>query len=189
MKTEAQKFDEKATQYFAESYAFLRDILAFVQENGQHAPLPDLVDMGFFLREFSDKMDELRKETNARLELIGKLIAMRRSMEVMVDDSLSLSIRGEFATGIPEVKRRPITPKPGTPQFRKLMEFLGIDPDAEGASALTFHYTRLGDLITRRIESGHDIPPEIVTSTPVYTTEYRRKHVKAKRNDDGHHEG
>lgn len=183
MKSDAKKLYDRVQEIFNEIYPELRDLLDRVQRESATTPLPDMVDAGFLVREISVVFDELRKETNAREEMIAKVIAVRRTQECVADPTLSLRVKGEYAYGDPSATVRPKMPKKGTPEFAKLLEFLGVDPSSHAAEVMSPHYVRLSDLMTRLAESGRDIPREIVTSVPYYTTNFTRKNVKEKRTE------
>jgi hypothetical protein len=134
---------------------------------------PQLVDLGFLCREIAAISDELRKEANAKQMLIGKVIAMEVTRASLAGEISSPTVRGELATGTPDVREIASCPKPGTPQFREVAEFLGL-PEAEVDGRLfSLRFTGLSDWLTQMAAEGKEVPKAINRYTE-FKTIFRR---------------
>lgn len=136
----------------------LQDVIRKVKKNKteQTYTRETLVDLGFLCREIGKLSDELRKESNAKQMLIGKTIAMEVTQASLAGEISSPTVRGELATGTPDVRQISSVPKPGTPQFKEVADFLGLtDPDGK---VIRFSFTGLSDWLTERAGEGKQVP-------------------------------
>ena len=149
----------------------------------------DQVDLGWCFREIEKMCDELRKEFKSRKELIGKVLALRIAEEAMNDmgslsGEKSMTVHGEFASGIPDVSQSASLPRPDTADYVALCKYLGIiDEDLVGSGVVRFSYTSLSDLVTRLAAEGKPLPDGIAKTYSVYSTIFRTKKRERKIED------
>lgn len=124
----------------------------------------DLVDFGFFLRELSNLYDEARKECLARMEVISAIVAWH----LIQEERTKLS--GSCARAYPDAKVIWKDPKPGSPEEKDLINFLGL----ESIPPMTkFRYKETADFLRNAIEEGREIPDSLDASANP-TVRYRR---------------
>lgn len=131
----------------------------------------DLVDMGYFCRKIRERADELRKDADARLELIGKVICIR-----LIDPNagdLVARARGKYAVGTPDLKMVATVPKKGSPEYLALLKHFGVDESAIKAGLFNANWKRLKDMTTELTEQGVPLPPGIGEPYPEYRTIFR----------------
>lgn len=136
--------------------------------------LPTLVDLGFLCREVSQIADELRKEANAKRDLIGKVIASAVTRESLEGTRSDPTVRGKLATGTPDVREIASVPKPGTPAFRELAEFLGLPEEQVNGKLISFRFNGLSDWLTEMASKGKSVPKGINRYTE-FKTVFRRR--------------
>lgn len=130
----------------------------------------DMVDVGFFAREIMNLSDDLRKEAKARTELAGKILCLST-----LEDGLTESIKGQYATGIPDGGLVPRVPKPGTPEYEQLCKWLGLPDVTEEQNGLVrFHWKTLKTLMEQAAAEGRALPFTI-EATPEFKTVFRKK--------------
>ena len=140
--------------------------------------MEDLTDMGYLCREMEKYFDELRKEVRSRKELIGKLLAFHVARQSLNEAAgIEVTIKGELATGTPDVKLMPKVPESGTDEFRECMEYLGVSSSQldESGDCLRLSFKGMQALVTKLAEEGKPMPPGVTKSWPVYTTTFRRR--------------
>lgn len=125
-----------------------------------------LVDFGFLMREISKLSDEIRKDANARKELIGRKIAF----DLLSEDEDQDKIKGDYATGTLDMKMEPRLPEKGTEDYQKLLDHFGIKDN--GVAKLS--YGGLTEWLTNLAEDGKPLP-EFIEQRPVYCISYRRR--------------
>lgn len=140
----------------------------------------EMCDVGYLLRESEKLSDELRKETKAKKDLVGKVLALRVIMQHEHDPTTDLKAEGELATGVPDVKMRPKLPKHGTEQYDALMRFFGVPDEFARTGALSIHFVHMSELLTRLAEEGRQTPPGITDTFPEHTMTFRKKKRRQK---------
>lgn len=153
------------------------DILVKVKNNTIYTD-KELVDLGFFLREMERQADEIRKECKAKKELIGRVLCLRIVRAVTEDPDLGLMVRGQYASGSADVAQAPGIPKFGTAEYKMLCEALGVSGIAKEEGLASFHFTRLGEHITRLAAEGKNPPPGIGKTYEIYRIIWRKKRGK-----------
>lgn len=139
-----------------------------------------LVDIGFLEREVSDQMDAARKEANRWKDMASKVLSARLTEEMIADGKTECrTVRGEFASGSPDVAVMPVMPKKGEPEYAQLLDSLGIEVASDtDPGMVSLSFTRIRDLCTARASEGQDPPAGIKGTFPQYTVTYRRLHGK-----------
>lgn len=118
-----------------------------------------LVDVGFLLREMERHFDEMRKDVKSRKELIGRLLCLRCIKGMQSGEKVSL--RGELATGSPDLGKVPEIPARGTPQYEELMTFLGVPKEAYENGVVVPHWKHVQELLNELAAQGKDAPPGV----------------------------
>lgn len=153
----------------------MQDMIRRVKKNASEPVYdrPNLVDLGFLCREIAAIADELRKEANAKQMLIGKLIAMEVTKASIAGEISSPTVRGTLATGTPDVREIASCPKPGSPQFKEVAEFLGLPEDQFDGKLMSFRFTGLSDWLTEMAAQGKRVP-ECINRYTEFKTIFRR---------------
>jgi len=153
-------------------YTALTEIIEKVKE--KEFKDEELVDLGYLCREISKVCDDLRKEANAKMDLISKTLVYKYADNIVNDPASEDTIRGKLATASPDVKNEPRIPKKGTPEFAELCRFFGISDEAISSGAVTFHWKHLSNYITDCQKAGKN-PPEALDFKTVFIANYRKK--------------
>lgn len=82
----------------------------------------ELCDIGFLCRETSKLLDESRKETNARQEFSGRLMAFNIVKESVCDPDADPTVRGSLASAVSDCKMQARLPKHGTPEYDAMFD-------------------------------------------------------------------
>lgn len=146
-----------------------------LQKLGTQPSNADLCDAGFLCREASDAVNECRKELDAQVRRIGYYLAYAATKAKLLDDSLELRIDGELALGLPDVKDRPKIPSAGTPEYERLMEWLGVQKELVATGVLSLSYSRMTEHLRELTERGTPPPSDLVGTFPEYQTIFRTK--------------
>lgn len=138
----------------------------------------ELCDFGFFCREIENIFDELRKEAKARKELCGQIIAYRLVQASLNDPTLSMKVKGQFATGSPDVKMQAALPVKFTDDYFKITDHLGVPRDVAATGVLRLDWKAVTEYLTKLMNDGKSIPEGFGKKYPVYTTVYRKSRRK-----------
>lgn len=134
----------------------------------------DMTDLGYIQRDMERRLDELRKECKARQEGIGRLLCLAIVSRFGRDSSTELIARGVLAIASPDVKKKPIMPKKGTPEYTELLTYFGMtDQRLIDSGSVSLHYMHLSAHITQLAEEGKNPPACLRTETEPRVT-YRK---------------
>lgn len=125
----------------------------------------ELADLGFLFREMEDLLDDWRKDSKARKELIGKLLCLQL---VQMNEDI---VRGDLCRAQCDMKMRPEWPKEGTPEYYDLLNHFGIDPD----SPIRISWKGLETLCTRLFKEGKPMPPGMKNPKAEFVCKFTRK--------------
>lgn len=157
---------------FKEALAHLIDVLQGVRENSY--TLETLCDMGWMCRQIEAVSDELRKESKARKELIGRLLSYRKVTQCQLDGG-ELTVHGKKACAMPNVRHELLPPKAGSAEYDAMCKHFGISEDAKKTKCVQFHYKYLGEYATHLATQGRNLPDGVMTPLTVFTTTFRTK--------------
>jgi hypothetical protein len=139
-----------------------------------------LSDVGFFLREVEDKMNELRKDAAARRSLIGEILCMKLTKAFLADSSTELRAEGEYSTGYPDTTTHFRLPKKGSKEYGELMRSLGLKEAAIKVGVVKADFNGLAEYAQ---EMGVKEIPSTINRFTRYVTIFRRKGAKKGRAD------
>lgn len=126
-------------------------------EGMQSTSLPDMVDATFLLRECAVFCEDLRKEFNRMQELIERTACYMHTQDSIKDPSTPERVRGEFATGTPNVTETASLPKAGSEEDLALRAALGLQD-----SPLTrIHWPTMNEHLSMLSSEGKPLPPGI----------------------------
>lgn len=165
---------EETKESYSDHYLTLITLLEFLKEEGLSCPVGDLCDIGMFCRDMENLFDDLRKEVKARKELVEKLICVRQTIKVTEDPSRTLTVRGEYSLGVPDVRFSTPIPKRGSPDFMKMMSYFGATSEAAN-EVLSPSYERIGEHFSKLEEEGKPVPSFVSVKFPKYTVTFRKK--------------
>lgn len=134
----------------------------------------ELCDFGFFCREMAKVFDELRKEANARKDLCGQVIAYRLTQAALNDPTLNMKVKGQFASGTPDVKMQSELPKKFTDEYYMITDYLNVPRDVAESGVLRLDWKQVTEHLTKLMHDGKKIPPGFGKQYPKYITTYRR---------------
>lgn len=162
-------------KYYQTSYQEELTQLDILEHNLSELSVEELVDIGFSFRETADYLDGMRKEFAKRQELIAVEIC-KRAIAEFTETGEDVSVyRGQLASAMPRVKKQPMLPKRGTPEYYELCRWLGVREDAIEDELVTFHFVKMTEKLTELIEEGQKPPPGILNTYTAFTTTFRRK--------------
>lgn len=115
-----------------------------------------LGDLGGTLRDISNKHDDLRKEVNARLDLLSKIICALYFKYYSMDQDLK-SFRGNTHLSIPVPKTTIELPKKGTPEYTEFLTSVGVPQEIIDSGMLNLSYESLAEFHAKAVSEGRDI--------------------------------
>lgn len=117
----------------------------------------NLADIGYFERQIENLLDHHRKESKFRHESIGDMLC-RDIMRRFAEGKGELKARGKYANASADVKRVPILPKKGDPDYDEIMESMGIPAHLVRSGVLYIHYKHMGDYLTELANNNKNAP-------------------------------
>ena len=128
--------------------------------------LEELVDMCWLLRQASKLYDDLRKELNKQDEIISIVVANRWLMRPTHGP-----IRGELATGSPDVRDQPCIPRRSeNPEaYDNMLRSLGVPEDVVATAAIRIDFEGIGNFLAALQESGKPVPDFLKKAGESYT--------------------
>jgi len=157
-------------------YGFLSKNNELIKGKGLNSS--ELCDFGFMSRELENVFDELRKEVKARKELCCQIIAYRLVQKSIEDPSIKMQVKGQFATGTPDVTMQAALPKKFTPEYYQITDYLGVPRQVAETGVLRLDWKRVTELLTQYMHDGKTIPEGFGKKYPSYKTTYRRRKIK-----------
>ena len=124
-----------------------------------------LVDIAFICREVSKLHDDIRKEYNQVMATANRIACLSWTTKQVSDPQVGPTIRGDFATGTPDVKMVPSFPKKGTPEYEQFAKALGISDEALRCEVFHIHWPNAVDYVSKCIADGATLPPGIDPKT------------------------
>jgi len=164
----------KTTDAFLQLHQFMQEMIAKVKTQKEYMD-EDLCDLGFFCRELSKVSDELRKEGNAKTDLIGAVLAERRIRATITDPSMELIVRGAYSTGSPFSKTQGAVPKHGSPEYKALCAHYGVPESAIKSGLFSVNFTRLANILTEEASEGRKTPPGVLKTYTKFGTSFRTR--------------
>lgn len=134
-----------------------------------------LCDIGYFCKEIELMLEEARKEVKARKELCGMQIAFNKIRESVADPSVSLTVRGTYATGTPDMKMQAALPKKMSDEYILLCQHLGVPREVAEQGVLKLDWNAATELCTKLLSEGKKIPVGFGKQYPKYETRFRKK--------------
>lgn len=171
MKDEAKELKQTVEAIYEAIVSYCYTLHGVVDQLDEH----DLTDVGYLLRECERLLDDARKEAKAKKETISRLLAVKVINRCTEDPTTELRSRGELATATPDVAIRPKLPKAGTPEYVRLLEFLGVPPDAIAGGTLSIHFNRMSEMLTALAAEGKNPPPGLLGTYTDNTCTFRRR--------------
>lgn len=162
------------TERFLQINQFLQEVIAKVKAGAPYS-VEDLCDIGFLCRELNKISDELRKEAEAKKDLIGMKIAYIMTERSVSEPDINMTVHGELATGSPDVKTAAAIPKWGSPEYKALCDYFKIPEEAQQTGMFSVNYNRMADIITRMAEEGKNPPPGVLKTYPKFSTVFRER--------------
>ena len=132
----------------------------------------DLVDAGYLCREISDLFDELRKETKARCELSGKVLAAQFMQDSLVNPTADDVVRGNISRAKVDMVMEATVPKEGSKEYEDFCNFIGLGTAARAYAKPS--WSKVSDLVTTLASEGRPLPPGIGKSWPRYTAVFTK---------------
>lgn len=148
-------------------------LVSLADVQGAKTPTADLVDAGFFMRQVEYLADTIRKDAKRRKTLISRLLCMRVASGHLKGDEVQL--RGQYATGLAEVSPLPIVPKAGSPEYFKLMEWLGVPSEVVEQGSLRVSFTHMVAHLKRMAAEGKTPPEGLVSIHDDPIVVYRKR--------------
>lgn len=138
-------------------------------------PMQDLVDLGFLHREMSYQLDAMRKESNARMDKISRIIGAIVARKIAGDPTLDMRQHGTLASGTPSPSVIAFCPKPGSVEYATLLRGFGVNEDAIKAGVLAPHFVRTAEYVSDLVSRGLPAPAGILGTAPSFSVTYVKK--------------
>lgn len=172
---QGNKVDRGAALYhrvldmYHEVYTYIGEIGQDVQKGGRGLSIENMTDIAFIMREIGDMLDDCRKETERRQELLCKLlaaIATRREEE---------NTHGIYATGTPKFGVIAIPPKRGTPEYVEFMKSMGIPQAVIDMDVFRPYWKGVCALASQLATDGKKLPEGLNNTQPNFGMILRRR--------------
>jgi hypothetical protein len=165
----------KVEDTLAEAYLSLQEYMDDIRSGNME--VEDLSDIGLFCRQIKDMCDELRKEAKAREMFIGQQLARRITKLAMSGEIDSMSIKGNYSSCSPKIKKLLFPPKVDSPAYKEMCDFLGIPDDHpfRERGIVDFHCKALSTWATEEYEKGSPAPDWATRMHTDYTTVFRQR--------------
>ena len=137
-----------------------------------------LVDTLYVFKQTVLMMHDMRKELDALVALIEKIVCAQWVTESLAADSKGESIRGKLATGTPSSKQMLVLPKKGTPEYDTLLKSLGVGVKSLKNDLVRVHWPGMIEHVTKVLGQGRSIPGcDSKTTYPVFKVATRKTNV------------
>jgi hypothetical protein len=118
--------------------------------------LTEMVDLFFIFDQSARRIEDLRKEIDAFGRSMIQLICARWVQDSLNNGNSAEPIRGQLATGSPDVGQSVNLPKSDSPEFLELCEFFGIPADK--ANLIRFHWPTMTEWVSQLLADGKNVP-------------------------------
>lgn len=141
------------------THAVLYEKLIKLRDTAASLSQEDLVDCAYILRETAKLLDDMRKESTAIRELIERVICLKWVQQSLQDESTDTAIRGQLATGTPDVRQMASLPLPNKnpEEFEALMRSIGAVTAAK-KDLVRPYWPGLTNWITNLVKKGKPLP-------------------------------
>ena len=161
LKLGAKELKDKVDALYRDMVELNAGILEVLAEGAPTSDHPDLADTGYLLREMSLTLKEMKTDCKAKSDFIGKVLFVAIARDHLSGKSGEMVARGEYGSAFPRPSKKPVTPKRGSPEYVRLLQWLGVPAEAAALDVLTFHYVRLSELINDRLREGIEPPTDV----------------------------
>ena len=134
-------------------------------KKGEYKPR-ELADMGFLFREGENTLDDWRKDSKARKELIGYLLA---KLLIELDTDI---VRGKLCRAQIDLKMRPEFPKKGSIEWYDLCHYYGIDDPDNTPIRISFKGIEVE--CSKLIEQCKKLPPGMTEPRAQFSCKFTR---------------
>jgi len=134
----------------------------------------ELVDLGIVHTEMAARLDDLRKECNARTQSFGLRLARWVATRALNNPETDGNAVGAYGTASPDIQHKPVLPRRNSPEMYELLIAMGVNEDAAQARLLVPHWTQFIKWLAELAEQGKN-PPYGMTSKPEVTCKFRKK--------------
>lgn len=138
----------------------------------------ELCDFGFICRELENIFDELRKEVKARKDLCGNIIAYKLIQMSVSDPTIQMQVRGQLATGTPDVKMQAGIPEKFSEEYYQLTDYFNVPRKVAELGILKLDWKTVTEFLTRQMNEGKPIPKGFGKQYPLYQVVYRKRKEK-----------
>lgn len=140
-------------------------------KEGGYVP-KDLANLGFLFREGETILDDWRKDSKARKELIGFLLC---KLLIELDTDL---IQSDLCRAQIDLKMRPEFPKTGSVEWYDLCHHYGInDPDN---TPIRISWQGIEKECSKLIEQGKPLPPGMTEPKAQFSCKFTRRNSNGK---------
>lgn len=128
--------------------------------------LEELIDLCWLLRQTSKLYDDLRKELARQDDTISIVVANRWLMRPTHGP-----IRGELATGSPDVRDQPCIPRRSdNPEaYDAMLRDLGVPEDVVSSAAIRIDFEGIGNFLAALQQAGKPVPAFLKKAGESYT--------------------
>lgn len=115
-----------------------------------------LGDLGGTLKEIVTKIEDIRKETNARIDLLSKVITSIYMKYFMMNQDLK-SFKGDEYISIPGFKQSIAIPKKGSAEYQRFLRSIGVPENIISSAILELSYNELAEYYMLAISRGEKL--------------------------------
>lgn len=138
------------------------------QVKGGVYAVKELADLGFLFREGETILDDWRKDSKSRKELIGRMLAL-----LIVEQNTTDLVHGELCRAQIDLKMRPEMPKVGTKEYYDLCHHYGIDdPDN---TPIRISWKGIEEECSKLTEQGKPLPPGMKKPKAQFSCKFTKK--------------
>lgn len=128
-----------------------------------------------------EKLSELIKDLNTTINGMSEMsqqVAAMKQITAHINSESCPPIKGELATGTPNVKSRVKLPtlKGDRENYLKMMQYFGVSEDTAISDIFRLHWPKMCEYISERASRGLPLPPGLDARIyPIYSLSLRTK--------------
>jgi len=168
---------ELVSAVYSLQYEVLMNISSLIKKDG--LTMDELADIGFFLRETENALDEARKDAKAHKELLSKVMGLRIARQSLTDPSTDTVVHGRYASASADTKIRPKMPKKGSPEYEAALDYFFVPRRAVAEGVLKIDWKGASDYLTAKAENGEKLPVGLQETYTEVTCTFVRKNKTA----------
>lgn len=137
---------------------------------------PEMVDLGFLLRESETLLDDWRKDCGARKEFIAGVLAEKAIKEsISSGDPSGMTVHGKMAHAVCDIDLIPAMPARESPEYAALAKHFGVDVAIAASPLFKLDFKEVKKHIVEHAAGIVTKIPGLGKKYPKYTAVFTRK--------------